>query len=132
MRSHRDEETSSKEENLTPLVAPKSFNKAGLITSEEKSSTFLFLFSFLWFQLRSKLNAASHDSIAISTKDVVPRVSFPDMRSKWTEKLFVVYVELEVIASDQQMNLSMFVQRGLVRTMVTLLILACLSRGPGL
>ena len=95
----------------------KSFDNAGLITDKEKSSIFYCLFRFCWkFHLWSKLNSASHDSIGISTSNVVPWVSFPDVRSKWTFKLRLL--EFEVIVSVQQMNLSMFIpsQRGLVRT----------------
>lgn len=121
--------------NLTLLVELKSSDNAGLITCKEKSSTFYCLFRFRWWiHLWSKLNPASHDSFIISIQNVVSRVSFPDVRSKWTFKLGVFsLLEFEVIASVKQMSLSMFVQRELERrVLLTLLNPRRLSRGSGL
>ena len=104
---------------LTLLEELESIDEAGLITSEEKSSTMHRLSRLLlcFCQLRAKLNPASHNSTGFDRKrnldpgrknfKVVSRVGFPDVRSKWTtQRGGSLTRKCEVIVPVQQANMS--------------------------
>ena len=94
-RSNQDQGRDFLKITLTFLEELESIGNAGLVTTEEKSSTMYSLSRMIlcWRQLRSKLDPASHNSMGSDRNSfgrgrrnfkVVSGVGFPDVRSKWT------------------------------------------------